>query len=324
MANTNRFFSFSYRILCFHKTTISNDDDCVEVTEHFSMENEEEETTRHQWGIVAFDSEEELEGEELAVEDDDLVGKALQKCAKISAELKRDLYGTGLTSCDRYAEVEISSVRIVTQPVHCCRRFRFPAFLKPYQLGGVKFLFLLYRKGIEGAILADEMGLGKTIQWSCVAMDEAHASKDKNSYRWKNLVSVARNANQRLMLTGTPLQNDFITWLTLSIRTLRKHACCPTRAGGQGLNLTGADTVIIPDLDFNPQIDRQVEDHCHRIGHTKPVTMYRMVTKGTVDETVNEMAKWKLVLDAAVLDSVVGVDKSSRTTGEILSSLAMV
>lgn len=39
-------------------------------------------------------------------------------------------------------------------------------------------------------------------------MDEAHALKDKNSYRWKNLMGVARNANQRLMLTGTPLQND--------------------------------------------------------------------------------------------------------------------
>lgn len=39
-------------------------------------------------------------------------------------------------------------------------------------------------------------------------MDEAHALKDKNSYRWKNLMAVARSANQRLMLTGTPLQND--------------------------------------------------------------------------------------------------------------------
>lgn len=48
-----------------------------------------------------------------------------------------------------------------------------------------------------------------------------------------------------------------------------------TRAGGQGLNLTGADTVIIHDLDFNPQIDRQAEDRCHRIGQTKPVTIYR-------------------------------------------------
>lgn len=48
-----------------------------------------------------------------------------------------------------------------------------------------------------------------------------------------------------------------------------------TRAGGQGLNLTGADTVVIHDMDFNPQIDRQAEDRCHRIGQTRPVTIYR-------------------------------------------------
>lgn len=48
-----------------------------------------------------------------------------------------------------------------------------------------------------------------------------------------------------------------------------------TRAGGQGLNLIGADTVIVHDMDFNPQIDRQAEDRCHRIGQRKPVTIYR-------------------------------------------------
>lgn len=48
-----------------------------------------------------------------------------------------------------------------------------------------------------------------------------------------------------------------------------------TRAGGQGLNLIGADTVIIHDMDFNPQMDRQAEDRCHRIGQVKPVTIYR-------------------------------------------------
>jgi SWI/SNF-related matrix-associated actin-dependent regulator 1 of chromatin subfamily A len=47
-------------------------------------------------------------------------------------------------------------------------------------------------------------------------MDEAHALKDKNSYRWKNLMSVARNANQRLMLTGTPLQNDLHVLLAMT------------------------------------------------------------------------------------------------------------
>lgn len=48
-----------------------------------------------------------------------------------------------------------------------------------------------------------------------------------------------------------------------------------TRAGGQGLNLTGADTVILHDVDFNPQVDRQAEDRCHRLGQSRPVTVYR-------------------------------------------------
>ncbi|KAJ9152961.1 hypothetical protein P3X46_026463 [Hevea brasiliensis] len=631
---------------------------------------------------IESSEEEEEEEEELKLQENDVVGKALQKCAKISAELKRELYGSAVTSCERYAEVEASSVRIVTQSdiAAACAVVDsdFQPVLKPYQLVGVNFLLLLYRKGIGGAILADEMGLGKTIQaitylmllkhlnndpgphlivcpasllenwerelkkwcpsfsvlqyhgatraayskelsslakaglpppfhvllvcyslferhsvqqkddrkilkrwqWSCVLMDEAHALKDKNSYRWKNLMSVARNANQRLMLTGTPLQNDlhelwsllefmmpelfatedvdlkkllnaedrdligrmksilgpFIlrrlksdvmqqlvpkiqrvkyvfmekhqedaykeaieeyraasrariaklsdvdvnaifgilprrqisnyfvqfrkianhpllvrriyfdedvvrfakklhpigafgfectlervieelkTYSDFSIHQLLynygvkdtkgilsdKHvmlsakcralaellpalrrdghrvlifsqwtsvldilewtldvigltykrldgstqvterqtivdafnnntsifACLlSTRAGGQGLNLTGADTVVIHDMDFNPQIDRQAEDRCHRIGQTKAVTIYRLVTKGTVDENVYEIAQRKLVLDAAVLETGVEVDNegdtSEKTMGQILSSLLM-
>ena len=63
-----------------------------------------------------------------------------------------------------------------------------------------------------------------------------------------------------------------------------------TRAGGQGLNLTGADTVIIHDCDFNPQIDRQSEDRCHRLGQSRPVTVHRLVTAGTVDERIVQIA----------------------------------
>lgn len=654
-------------------------------------EGEEEQEQEHGDFVEVYDikssSQEEEEEELLIIEDeienDDVVGKALQKCAKISAELKRELYGTTTSAaCDRYAEVEASSVRIVTQSDidDACgdEDSDFQPVLKPYQLVGVNFLLLLYRKGIAGAILADEMGLGKTIQaitylmllkhlnndpgphlivcpasvlenwerelkkwcpsfsvlqyhgagrtaysrelsslakaglpppfnvllvcyslferhsvqqkddrkilkrwrWSCVLMDEAHALKDKNSYRWKNLMSVAWNANQRLMLTGTPLQNDLhelwsllefmmpdlfatedvdlkkllngedrdligrmksilgpfilrrlksdvmqqlvpkIQWveyvtmerpqedayrvaieeyravsrariaklsdadlativgvlpqrqisnyfvqfrkianhpllvrriysdddvvrfakklhpmgafgfectlervieelknysdfsihqllrsyggadtrgilseehvmLSAKCRVLSKllpslkkgghrvlifsqwtsmldilewtldvigvsyrrldgstqvterqaivdafnndtsiFACLlSTRAGGQGLNLTGADTVVIHDMDFNPQIDRQAEDRCHRIGQTRPVTIYRLVTKGTVDENVYEIAKRKLILDAAVLESGVEVDNegdtSDMTMGEILSSILM-
>ncbi|XP_057962074.1 protein CHROMATIN REMODELING 19 isoform X2 [Malania oleifera] len=629
-----------------------------------------------------FDLEEEDEDEEEEeVEEDDVVGQALQKCAKISIELRRELYGSSVSACERYAEVEASSLRVVTQEdIYAARGDEdsdFQLVLKPYQLVGVNFLLLLYRKGVGGAILADEMGLGKTIQaityltllkhlendvgphlivcpasilenwerelkrwcpsfsvllyhgagrsayskelsslakaglpppfnvllvcyslferrsaqqkddrktlkrwqWSCVLLDEAHAIKDRNSYRWKNLMSVARNANQRLMLTGTPLQNDLhelwsllefimpdifatgdvdlkkllnaedgdlitrmksilgpfilrrlksdimqqlapkiqrveyvfmerqqddayrkaieeyraasqtrfsklseansnnvvllprrqISNYFIQFRKIANHpllvrhiysdedvirfakrlhpkgvfgfectldrvieelksyndfsihrlllyygvsdlkgilpdehvmgsakcralaellpslkerghrvlifsqwtsmldilewtldvigvtyrrldgstqvterqnivdsfnndtsifACLlSTRAGGQGLNLTGADTVVIHDMDFNPQIDRQAEDRCHRIGQTKPVTIYRLVTKGTVDENVYEIAKRKLVLDAAVLESGLEVDNegdiSEKTMGEILSALLL-
>ncbi|KAK9117982.1 hypothetical protein Scep_016075 [Stephania cephalantha] len=628
--------------------------------------------------LIEFD--EDLGVVVVEVEEDDVVGKALQKCAKISAELKKEIYGSSTASFDRYAEVEGSSVRIVTQDdidAACAtEESDFQPTLKPYQLVGVNFLLLLYRKNVAGAILADEMGLGKTVQaityltllkhlnndpgphlivcpasvlenwerefrrwcpsfsvlqyhgagraayakelsslskaglpppfnvllvcysmferhsmqqkddrkllkrwrWSCVLMDEAHALKDRNSYRWKNLMAVAQNANQRLMLTGTPLQNDLhelwsllefimpdlfatggvdlkkllsaedgeliariksilgpfilrrlksdvmkqlvpkiqrveyvfmgkqqeesykeaieeyraasrarlakfsdvthtgidkvlprrqISNYFVQFRKIANHpllvrriynevdivrfakilypkgafgfectlervieemksyndfsihrllvsyigthakgalqddhvllsakcnalaellpslkksghrvlifsqwtsmldilewaldvigvtyrrldgstqvtdrqtivdmfnndtsifACLlSTRAGGQGLNLTGADTVIIHDMDFNPQIDRQAEDRCHRIGQTKPVTIYRLVTKGTVDENVYEIANRKLVLDAAVLESGVEVNNegnmSEKTMGEILSAL---
>ncbi|KAG0452953.1 hypothetical protein HPP92_025617 [Vanilla planifolia] len=624
--------------------------------------------------------EEEVKWEE---NEFDVVGNAIQKCAKISADLRRELYGSSVSACDRYAEVDASSARIVTQEdiSEACSNecSELDLILKPYQLVGVNFLVLLYRKNIGGAILADEMGLGKTVQavtylsllkhlnddpgphlivcpasvlenwerelkrwcptfsvilfhgagravyakeltsmgkagfppsfnvllacyslferhssqqkddrkalklwrWSCVILDEAHFMKDKNSYRWKNLMSVAKGARQRLMLTGTPLQNDLhelwsllefmmpdifttgdidlkkllnlenndlipriksilgpfilrrlksdvmqqlvpkiqhveyvvmgkeqsvayndaiseyraasearkakfsskkpndafcllpsrqISNYFMQFRKIANHpllvrrvyndedvdhiakalypkgvfgfectlerviqeirgyndfsihqlllmygdlgtnevltnehvlgsakcqaladllpclhnkgnrvlifsqwtamldilewalevigvtyrrldgstpvaerqtivdsfnndlsifACLlSTRAGGQGLNLIGADTVIIHDMDFNPQMDRQAEDRCHRIGQVKPVTVYRLVTKGTVDENIYEIARRKLVLDAAVLESGTALenddDVPQKTMGEILSSLLLV
>ncbi|WIA09411.1 hypothetical protein OEZ85_008816 [Tetradesmus obliquus] len=77
-----------------------------------------------------------------------------------------------------------------------------------------------------------------------------------------------------------------------------------TRAGGQGLNLTGADTVILHDVDFNPQVDRQAEDRCHRLGQTRPVTVHRMVLAGTVDNNIHQIAQRKLRLDKEVLEGV--------------------
>ena len=59
-----------------------------------------------------------------------------------------------------------------------------------------------------------------------------------------------------------------------------------TRAGGLGINLTAADTCIIYDSDWNPQADLQAQDRCHRIRQTKPVMVYRLVTKCTIDQVI--------------------------------------
>jgi SWI/SNF-related matrix-associated actin-dependent regulator of chromatin subfamily A member 5 len=74
-----------------------------------------------------------------------------------------------------------------------------------------------------------------------------------------------------------------------------------TRAGGLGINLATADIVVLYDSDWNPQVDLQAMDRAHRIGQTKPVTVFRFVTEGTVEEKIVERADRKLFLDAAVI-----------------------
>ncbi len=73
-----------------------------------------------------------------------------------------------------------------------------------------------------------------------------------------------------------------------------------TRAGGLGVNLIAADTVIFYDNDWNPTMDEQATDRAHRIGQTKPVTVYRIVTKGTVEEKIVKRAKQKQNVQSTV------------------------
>jgi ATP-dependent DNA helicase len=74
-----------------------------------------------------------------------------------------------------------------------------------------------------------------------------------------------------------------------------------TRAGGQGINLASADTVILFDSDWNPQQDLQAQDRCHRIGQTRPVVVYRLATKGTVEEELLLSADAKRRLEKLVI-----------------------
>jgi SWI/SNF-related matrix-associated actin-dependent regulator of chromatin subfamily A member 5 len=73
-----------------------------------------------------------------------------------------------------------------------------------------------------------------------------------------------------------------------------------TRAGGLGINLQSADTVILFDSDWNPQVDAQAMARVHRIGQTKPVAVFRLVTSGSIEERILQRAEKKLYLDAVV------------------------
>ncbi|MPC43588.1 SWI/SNF-related matrix-associated actin-dependent regulator of chromatin subfamily A containing DEAD/H box 1 [Portunus trituberculatus] len=89
-----------------------------------------------------------------------------------------------------------------------------------------------------------------------------------------------------------------------------------TKAGGLGINLTAANTVILHDIDFNPYNDKQAEDRCHRVGQTRPVKIIRLISKGTIEEGMLQIAQDKLQLEREVTGLEEGQQK--RDVGMLL------
>jgi SNF2 family DNA or RNA helicase len=82
-----------------------------------------------------------------------------------------------------------------------------------------------------------------------------------------------------------------------------------------GINLTAADTCIIFDSDWNPQNDLQAQARCHRIGQTKTVKVYRLLSRKTYEMQMFHMSSLKMGLDQAVLKGF-----ESGASGEVSSS----
>ncbi|WP_232293224.1 DEAD/DEAH box helicase [Stigmatella aurantiaca] len=92
------------------------------------------------------------------------------------------------------------------------------------------------------------------------------------------------------------------------------------KAGGTGINLTAADYVIHLDPWWNPAVEDQATDRAHRIGQTRPVTVYRLIARGTIEEQILSLHSDKRALVAGVLE---GTDVAARlTTKDLLSLLA--
>lgn len=109
--------------------------------------------------------------------------------------------------------------------------------------------------------------------------------------------SVQNEVRQRAVdHFNAPDSNDFVFLLS-------------TRAGGLGINLATADTVIIFDSDWNPQNDLQAESRAHRIGQKRDVKVFRLLSRETVEEDILERAKRKRVLEHLVIHGVEGGDQ---------------
>ena len=84
---------------------------------------------------------------------------------------------------------------------------------------------------------------------------------------------------------------------------------CPLKVGGVGLNLTKADYVFIYDPWWNKSAENQAIDRTHRIGQTKSVFAYKVITRGTIEEKIIELQEQK----SELIDSLITTDKKSKS-----------
>ncbi|KAH3851952.1 hypothetical protein DPMN_094439 [Dreissena polymorpha] len=113
---------------------------------------------------------------------------------------------------------------------------------------------------------------------------KCHVAKN---HTYKRLDGSSKISERRDMVADFQARSDIFVFLL------------STRAGGLGINLTAADTVIFYDSDWNPTVDQQAMDRAHRLGQTKQVTVYRLICKGTIEERILQRAKEKSETDKA-------------------------
>lgn len=108
-------------------------------------------------------------------------------------------------------------------------------------------------------------------------------------YTYIRLDGSSKIADRRDMVADFQNRSDIFVFLL------------STRAGGLGINLTAADTVIFYDSDWNPTADQQAMDRAHRLGQTKQVTVYRLVCQGTIEERILQRAREKSEIQNMVI-----------------------
>lgn len=110
----------------------------------------------------------------------------------------------------------------------------------------------------------------------------------KHGYKFLRL-DGSTSVNERQSLIDEFYKDDEIKVFILS-----------TKAGGFGINLVAANNVLIFDQSFNPHDDAQAMDRAHRVGQTKEVNVYTLISNGTIEEQINKLAQNKLQLDTHI------------------------
>lgn len=120
-------------------------------------------------------------------------------------------------------------------------------------------------------------------------------------YKFERLDGTVSSANRRQAIDrfNAPGSEDFAFILS-------------TRAGGLGINLATADTIVLFDSDWNPHLDIQAMARAHRIGQTRPVSVFRFVSQDTVEEEILERARNKLVLEFILIQSGADDDEAKK------------
>uniref|UniRef100_A0A671NWG3 Chromodomain-helicase-DNA-binding protein 5-like n=1 Tax=Sinocyclocheilus anshuiensis TaxID=1608454 RepID=A0A671NWG3_9TELE len=203
-------------------------------------------------------------------------------------------------------------------------------------------------------ITIDQAILG-SVTWACLVVDEAHRLKNNQSKEAPVLPNGSYDGNLLVKSSGklTLLQKmlkklkdeghrvlifsqmtkmldlleDFLEFEGYKYERidggitggLRQEFCflLSTRAGGLGINLATADTVIIYDSDWNPHNDIQAFSRAHRIGQNKKVMIYRFVTRASVEERITQVAKRKMMLTHLVVRPGLGSKTGSMSKQEL-------
>ncbi len=171
-------------------------------------------------------------------------------------------------------------------PELVCHKMYFPnRWLVQYDCGKLQELAVLMRRLKQGGhrvLIFTQMSK---------MLDVLEVFLNLHSYTYMRLDGTTKPDQRQILMTK--FNSDDKTFCFI----------LSTRSGGVGINLTGADTVIFYDSDWNPAMDAQAQDRCHRIGQTRDVHVYRLVTENTIESNILLKSNQKRHLDHLAIQS---------------------